>query len=76
MIFEGASKTACSRPVQAKDPPAWTLMSCLVQPWGCNPVGKKAAQTKKAKVNRFRELRRKEEKSSTETVRLLTFEAI
>ena len=42
MIFEGAGQWACSRPVQAKGWPASTLVSCLVQPRGCNPVhGKK-----------------------------------
>jgi hypothetical protein len=35
-----------SRPDQAKDRPAMTLVSCLVQPHGCNPVRKKAAQTR------------------------------
>jgi len=37
MIFEGAGKPARSRQVQAKGRPALTLISCLVQPRGCNP---------------------------------------
>src|SRR5262249_23525613 len=47
MIFEGAGQRACSRPAQAKGWPAWTLISCLVQPRGCNPVnGKKRCRPK------------------------------
>jgi hypothetical protein len=37
MIFEGAGQRARSRRVQAKDRPALSLFSCLVQPCGCNP---------------------------------------
>ena len=47
MIFEGASEHACSQQVEANDRPASTLISCLVQPRGCNPIRKKAAQTKR-----------------------------
>jgi hypothetical protein len=53
MIFEGAGEAACSRQVQAKDRPALTLISCLVQPCGCNPEGKKRRRPK-AEVNSFR----------------------
>jgi hypothetical protein len=45
-IFEGAGAWICSRQAQAKGQPAWTLIRCLVQPSGCNPVWKKAVQTK------------------------------
>ena len=37
MIFEGAGQAARRRQVPAKDRPALTLISCLVQPCGCNP---------------------------------------
>ena len=47
MIFEGAGQRACRRLVQAKDRPTLTLVSCLVQPRGCNPVRKKTAQTRR-----------------------------
>src|SRR6516165_731486 len=47
MIFEGAGQRACSRLVQAKDRPTLTLVSCLVQPRGCNPRMKKAVQTQR-----------------------------
>lgn len=47
MIFEGADQRVCSRPAQAKGESALTLISCLVQPRGCNPVAKKAVQTKR-----------------------------
>jgi len=53
MIFEGAGQVARSRQVQAKGRPALTLISCLVQPWGCNRGAKRAAQTQ-GRVNRFR----------------------
>jgi len=77
MIFEGAGQRACSRPAQAKGRPASTLVSCLVQPRGCNPVQwKKAAQTHRHRSTGSESNREKEEKSSTETVRLLTSEAI
>jgi hypothetical protein len=46
MIFEDAGRAARSRQVQAKDLLALSLISCLVQPYGCNPEMKKAAQTK------------------------------
>ena len=45
MIFEGADQRVCSRLAQAKGWLALTLISCLVQPRGCNPILKKAAQT-------------------------------
>ncbi len=41
MIFEGAGKVTRSRHVQAKDGPALTLISRLVQPHGCNPEAKR-----------------------------------
>src|SRR5262245_53146585 len=44
--FLGASRSACSRLAVAKGPPTSILFSCLVQPSGCNPVMKKAVQTK------------------------------
>lgn len=47
MIFEGAGQRACRRLVQAKGRPTSTLISCLVQPRGCNPLAKKAVQTKR-----------------------------
>ena len=47
MIFEGAGEHACSQQVEANDRPALTLISCLVQPRGCNPRMKKAVQTKR-----------------------------
>ena len=40
MIFEGAGEATCSRQARAKGRPAWTLISCLVQPCGCNPARK------------------------------------
>src|SRR5262249_44379050 len=46
MMFKDAGESACSRQVEAKDRPAWNLISCLVQPCACNPEAKKAAQTK------------------------------
>ena len=47
MIFEGAGQRACSRPAQAKGRPASTLVSCLVQPCGCNRITKKAVQMRR-----------------------------
>jgi hypothetical protein len=63
MIFEGASECVCSQPVEAKDRPASTLVSCLVQPCCCNPELKKAAQTKRQKSRRSESNREKEEKT-------------
>ena len=63
MIFEGASESACSRQVEANDRPASTLISCLVQPCGCNPELKKAAQTKRQKSTRSEGNHEKEEKN-------------
>ena len=45
MIFEGADQRVCSRLVPAKDWPVLILISCLVQPRGCNPVATKTVQT-------------------------------
>jgi hypothetical protein len=47
MIFEGADQHVCSRLVPAKDRSALILISCLVQPRGCNPLAKKVVQTKR-----------------------------
>src|SRR5262249_7333048 len=47
MIFEGAGRVACSRRAPAKGQPALTLISCLVQPQGCNRALKSAAQTRR-----------------------------
>jgi hypothetical protein len=63
MIFEGAGRVARSRQVQAKDRPALSLISCLVQPCGCNPEMKKAAQTKRQKSTRSEGNHEKEEKN-------------
>ena len=62
MIFEGAGQRACSRPAQAKGRPASTLVSCLVQPRGCNSVRKKAAQTKRHRSTGSESNDEKEEK--------------
>lgn len=40
MIFEGAGQGARSRQVWAKGRPPLTLISCLVQPHGCNREAK------------------------------------
>ena len=47
MIFEGADQRVCSRLVPAKGRSALILISCLVQPRGCNPLAKKVVQTKR-----------------------------
>jgi hypothetical protein len=52
MIFEGASERARSRLIQAKDRPALTLVSCLVQPWGCNPEAKSSGADQRQKSTR------------------------
>ena len=61
MIFEGADQCVCSRRAQAKGWSALTLISCLVQPRGCNPIRKKAAQTKRQKSTRSEGNHEKEE---------------
>jgi hypothetical protein len=47
LIFEGADQRVCSRLVPAKGWPVLILISGLVQPCGCNPVAKKAVQTRR-----------------------------
>jgi hypothetical protein len=47
LIFQGEGKGACSRSAQAKGRPASTLVSCLVQPCGCNRITKKAVQMRR-----------------------------
>src|SRR5262249_31730922 len=69
--------TACSRLVQAKDGSALTLYSCLVQPAGCNPVAKKAVQTRWRKSAGSESNDRSEEKIfKIPGCALLTLEAI
>ena len=76
MIFEGAGLCACRRLVQATGRPTLTLISCLVQPLRCNrdpkvhgAVNQQGPGVPMVTINRKR-------KSSTETVRALTSEAI
>jgi len=77
MIFEGAGERACNRRVQAKDQPALTLISCLVQPHGCNPEAKSCGADQRQKSTRSERNHKKEDqKSSAETICLLTSEAI
>jgi hypothetical protein len=52
MIFEGAGETAGSQQVQAKDRLALTLVSCLVQPHGCNPEAKSCGADQRHKSTR------------------------
>ena len=63
LIFEGAGQRACRRLVQAKGRPTSTLISCLVQPRGCNPVRKKAVQTKRQRSTGSEGNDKKEEKN-------------
>jgi len=76
MIVEGAGPDAGSRRAQAKSRPAWTLISGLVQPRGCNPAPKKAVQTERHRSTASEGNDENEETSSPETVYLLTSEAI
>jgi hypothetical protein len=63
MIFEGAGKAACSRRVQAKDRSALTLISCLVQPHGCNPEAKSGGADQRQKSTRSERNHEKEDKN-------------
>src|SRR5262249_9360396 len=64
------------RPFPGRGRPALTLISCLVQPWSCNPGIKKRCRPNGAGQQVPRVTTKKEEKSSTGTVCLLTPEAI
>src|SRR6516164_9637557 len=62
MIFEGAGQRACSGSAQAKGRPASTLVSCLVQPCGCNRIRKDAAPTRRQRSTGPESSAKKEEK--------------
>jgi hypothetical protein len=63
MIFEGAGQCVCRRLAQAKGRPTSTVISCLVQPRGCNPLAKKAVQTKRYRSTGSEGNDKKEEKN-------------
>jgi hypothetical protein len=63
MIFEGAGEHACSQQVEANDRPALTLISCLVQPHGCNPEAKSGGADPRQRSTGSEGNREKEEKN-------------